>query len=91
MEFVIKEDVRLFKFSLIWEVIPPFRALMYDLIQSFFLPGTPESALSMLQFLQCVRERQAEMVEAIEGWSGHPLGPPIVVHCSAGIVNKYKS
>jgi len=47
--------------------------------------GTPESALSMLQFLQCVRERQAEMVEAIDGWIGHPLGPPIVVHCSAGI------
>ena len=56
------------------------------LIQYF--AGTPESALSMLQFLQCVRERQAEMVEAIDGWIGHPLGPPIVVHCSAGIVIK---
>jgi len=47
--------------------------------------GTPESALSMLQFLQCVRERQTEMVERLENWEGHPLGPPIVVHCSAGI------
>eukprot|EP00088_Acartia_fossae_P011242 TRINITY_DN15652_c0_g1_i1.p1 TRINITY_DN15652_c0_g1~~TRINITY_DN15652_c0_g1_i1.p1 ORF type:complete len:612 (-),score=68.64 TRINITY_DN15652_c0_g1_i1:409-2019(-) len=47
--------------------------------------GTPDTALSMLQFLQCVRERQSEMVAALDNWSGHPLGPPIVVHCSAGI------
>jgi len=48
--------------------------------------GTPESALSMLQFLQCVREKQAEMVGGmVPAWTGHELGPPIVVHCSAGI------
>jgi len=48
--------------------------------------GTPESALSMLQFLQCVREKQAEMVGGMTPvWTGHELGPPIVVHCSAGI------
>jgi len=48
--------------------------------------GTPDSALSMLQFLQCVREKQAEMVLAMSPpWTGHELGPPIVVHCSAGI------
>jgi len=48
--------------------------------------GTPDSALSMLQFLQCVREKQAEMVTGMTpAWTGHELGPPIVVHCSAGI------
>jgi len=48
--------------------------------------GTPDSALSMLQFLQCVREKQAEMVAVMTPpWLGHPLGPPMVVHCSAGI------
>lgn len=48
--------------------------------------GTPDSALSMLQFLQCVREKQTEMVtEMVPAWTGHELGPPIVVHCSAGI------
>jgi len=48
--------------------------------------GTPESALSMLQFLQCVREKQAEMLVTLgDSWGGHCLGPPIVVHCSAGI------
>ena len=48
--------------------------------------GTPDSALSMLQFLQCVREKQAEMVtEMSPRWDRHELGPPIVVHCSAGI------
>ena len=53
--------------------------------------GTPESALSMLQFLQCVRERQVEMVDSLQSWKGHPLGPPIVVHCSAGIHTIYIS
>ena len=48
--------------------------------------GTPDSALYMLQFLQCVREKQAELVEHMTPvWDGHTLGPPIVVHCSAGI------
>jgi tyrosine-protein phosphatase non-receptor type 9 len=48
--------------------------------------GTPDSALSMLQFLQCVREKQNEMLLQLEdSWNGHPLGPPIIVHCSAGI------
>jgi hypothetical protein len=27
---------------------------------------------------------QEEMVKGLVGWLGHPLGPPIVVHCSAG-------
>ncbi len=48
--------------------------------------GVPDSALSMLHFLQRVRERQAEMTAELgDTWRGHPLGPPIVVHCSAGI------
>ena len=35
---------------------------------------------------QCVREKQAELVSSMSpAWAGHPLGPPIVVHCSAGI------
>lgn len=48
--------------------------------------GTPSSALAMLTFLQRVREKQAEMVVALgDTWAGHARGPPIVVHCSAGI------
>ena len=55
--------------------------------------GVPDSALSMLHFLQRIRERQAELTAEISSeelpesqrWTGHPLGPPIVVHCSAGI------
>ena len=35
---------------------------------------------------QCVREKQAELVTSMSpAWTGHSLGPPIVVHCSAGI------
>lgn len=42
--------------------------------------------MAMLTFLQRVREKQAEMVTALgDTWAGHVRGPPIVVHCSAGI------
>ncbi|XP_071449515.1 tyrosine-protein phosphatase non-receptor type 9-like [Hetaerina americana] len=48
--------------------------------------GVPHSALAMLHFLECVRLNQSEMVQALsDTWAGHPRGPPIVVHCSAGI------
>jgi tyrosine-protein phosphatase non-receptor type 9 len=45
------------------------------------VPPTPE----FLDFLQVLREKQAEMVEWLgDSWTGHPLGPPILFHCSAG-------
>lgn len=48
--------------------------------------GVPASARAMLNFLQRAREKQAEMVKSLgDLWAGHPRGPPIVVHCSAGI------
>nr|XP_037268244.1 tyrosine-protein phosphatase non-receptor type 9-like isoform X1 [Rhipicephalus microplus] len=48
--------------------------------------GVPDSALAMLAFRGVVREKQAQAVASMEPkWDGHPLGPPIVVHCSAGI------
>ncbi|XP_063697300.1 tyrosine-protein phosphatase non-receptor type 9 isoform X2 [Culicoides brevitarsis] len=48
--------------------------------------GVPASAMAMLNFLQQVREQQALMVKALgDTWAGHHRGPPIIVHCSAGI------
>lgn len=48
--------------------------------------GVPDSALAMLAFRGVVREKQALATASMEPkWEGHPLGPPIVVHCSAGI------
>ena len=48
--------------------------------------GVPDSALSMLTFLQRIRETQADMTAQMNPkWKGHPLGPPMVVHCSAGM------
>lgn len=42
--------------------------------------------MAMINFLQKVREQQAQMVQELgDAWTGHPKGPPIVVHCSAGI------
>ncbi|KAF5287706.1 hypothetical protein FQA39_LY15806 [Lamprigera yunnana] len=48
--------------------------------------GVPHSARAMLDFLERVRRQQADMVAALgDTWAGHPRGPPIIVHCSAGI------
>lgn len=47
-------------------------------------PGVPQSAVAMLEFRQKTRDYQKQYLKHIE-WKGHPLGPPIVVHCSAGI------
>ena len=48
--------------------------------------GVPHSAYAMIHFRDKVREEQAKAVEALgSSWTGHPLGPPIIVHCSAGI------
>ncbi|XP_063230115.1 tyrosine-protein phosphatase non-receptor type 9 isoform X2 [Bacillus rossius redtenbacheri] len=48
--------------------------------------GVPHSALAMLDFLERVRQQQSSLVAKLgDTWAGHPRGPPIVVHCSAGI------
>ncbi|XP_041464328.1 tyrosine-protein phosphatase non-receptor type 9-like isoform X2 [Lytechinus variegatus] len=48
--------------------------------------GTPRSALAMLEFREEVRQYQSTSVKEMgEDWTEHPGGPPIVVHCSAGI------
>ncbi|KAG8186487.1 hypothetical protein JTE90_009242 [Oedothorax gibbosus] len=48
--------------------------------------GVPRSALAMLGFRDKVRDKQRDHIENLgDKYSGHPGGPPIVVHCSAGI------
>ncbi|XP_035664265.1 tyrosine-protein phosphatase non-receptor type 9-like isoform X1 [Branchiostoma floridae] len=48
--------------------------------------GVPRSAAAMLDFLTEVRQYQADGCKAMgPAWVGHHRGPPIVVHCSAGI------
>ncbi|XP_014255868.1 tyrosine-protein phosphatase non-receptor type 9-like [Cimex lectularius] len=48
--------------------------------------GVPESAAAVLSFLQLVRSTQEKLVNSLgDTWAGHPRGPPVVVHCSAGI------
>lgn len=47
--------------------------------------GVPPAA-PFLDFLVRVRYvQEAATKEMGSAWTGHPLGPPIVVHCSAGI------
>ncbi|MEQ2163438.1 Tyrosine-protein phosphatase non-receptor type 9 [Goodea atripinnis] len=48
--------------------------------------GVPTSAVTLIDFLGAVKRQQRKMVKALgPRWTGHPLGPPMVVHCSAGI------
>ncbi|XP_041693594.1 tyrosine-protein phosphatase non-receptor type 9 [Coregonus clupeaformis] len=48
--------------------------------------GVPTSAVTLIDFLGAVKRQQRQAVKAMgPQWSGHPLGPPMVVHCSAGI------
>nr|KAG5705981.1 hypothetical protein BaRGS_010871 [Batillaria attramentaria] len=47
--------------------------------------GVPP-ATGFLDFLFHVRSTQEQATKNLgSSWTGHPLGPPIVVHCSAGI------
>ncbi|XP_025405414.1 tyrosine-protein phosphatase non-receptor type 9 isoform X2 [Sipha flava] len=48
--------------------------------------GVPQNAVAMLDFLEKVRKCQSSMLQDLgDKWAGHQRGPPIVVHCSAGI------
>lgn len=48
--------------------------------------GVPHSAFAMLDFRDKVLQKQANAVTEMGAhWKGHKLGPPIIVHCSAGI------
>ncbi|XP_066576685.1 tyrosine-protein phosphatase non-receptor type 9 [Amia ocellicauda] len=46
--------------------------------------GVPKSASAMLDFRAQVKQHQDAAVRASQ-WTGPPEGPPVVVHCSAGI------
>lgn len=46
--------------------------------------GIPKTANDMIEFIHIVRQYQANLTHS-NNWKGHPLGPPILVHCSAGI------
>ncbi|XP_039510455.1 tyrosine-protein phosphatase non-receptor type 9-like [Pimephales promelas] len=48
--------------------------------------GVPKSASAMLDFQAHVKRRQESSLRTLyPDWTGPPGGPPVVVHCSAGI------
>ncbi|XP_043933170.1 tyrosine-protein phosphatase non-receptor type 9 isoform X1 [Protopterus annectens] len=48
--------------------------------------GVPSSAAALIDFLGAVKNQQWQSVRTLgHRWRGHSGGPPIVVHCSAGI------
>ncbi|KAJ3614291.1 hypothetical protein NHX12_017865 [Muraenolepis orangiensis] len=48
--------------------------------------GVPKCASAMLDFREHVLQRQEAAVQSLgPSWTGPPGGPPVIVHCSAGI------
>ncbi|KAI0981526.1 hypothetical protein GJ496_007392, partial [Pomphorhynchus laevis] len=47
--------------------------------------GVPQNPDNLLNMRSAINRLQAYLVNADDSWCGHPLGPPIIVHCSAGI------
>lgn len=52
--------------------------------------GVPKTASHILEFINIVRKNQVKHLQELNesdmnAWKGHPMGPPICVHCSAGI------
>ena len=53
--------------------------------------GVPGTAANILEFIDIVRRNQQDYLTELNSsslklkWTGHPNGPPICVHCSAGI------
>ncbi|XP_017937033.1 tyrosine-protein phosphatase non-receptor type 9 [Manacus vitellinus] len=48
--------------------------------------GVPSSAATLIDFLGAVKQQQRVAVSTLgPRFKGHPRGPPVVVHCSAGI------
>ncbi|XP_036390945.1 tyrosine-protein phosphatase non-receptor type 9 [Megalops cyprinoides] len=48
--------------------------------------GVPTSAITLIDFLGAVKMQQRKALKAMgPQWKGHHGGPPMVVHCSAGI------
>lgn len=48
--------------------------------------GVPSSAVTLIDFLGAVKQQQRVAISALgPRYKGHQGGPPIVVHCSAGI------
>ena len=65
------------------------RSLVHCQFLSWPDHGVPSSSIQILEFIELVRRYQQELLLKLENdqqkWTGHPLGPPICVHCSAGI------
>ena len=79
------EDFVVTRLTLLNEKVDESRTIFHYQFIAWPDHGVPISPFSTLTFLQKVRETQAEQTESMPDWHGHPLGPPIVIHCSAGI------
>lgn len=78
------DDYRVSKLSLRCNLTQETRVVVHCQFTSWPDHGVPSTAAHILDFIDLVRKHQREGLGQLD-WSGHPNGPPIIVHCSAGI------
>ena len=86
VDFVTIKTIILLLYYIVWFQTGASREVTHLQFISWPDYGVPHSAGAFLDFLFHVRDVQTNHVRQMgPAWVGHPLGPPIVVHCSAGI------
>ncbi|XP_071264467.1 tyrosine-protein phosphatase non-receptor type 9 isoform X1 [Salvelinus alpinus] len=80
------QDFRLSQLELYNSQTGEMREVSHYLYVSWPDFGVPKCALAMLDFREHVQQRQETALRSLGAeWVGPPGGPPLVVHCSAGI------
>uniref|UniRef100_A0A672RQT9 Tyrosine-protein phosphatase non-receptor type 9 n=1 Tax=Sinocyclocheilus grahami TaxID=75366 RepID=A0A672RQT9_SINGR len=80
------QDFKLSHLELFNTQVRESRELSHYLYMSWPDFGVPKSASAMLDFQAHVKQRQEFSLRTLyPDWTGPPGGPPVVVHCSAGI------
>jgi protein tyrosine phosphatase len=80
-----ESDITLFHLNYLYLQTGQARQVKHLQFTSWPDYGIPP-AEGFLDFLLRVRACQADSMRLLEpAWNGHPNGPPMVVHCSAGI------
>ena len=80
------DDYRVSKLAMRNLITNQVRSVVHCQFMSWPDHGVPKTASHIIDFIRLVRKYQLEgMRQSNLNWTGHPHGPPICVHCSAGI------
>ncbi|XP_067936996.1 tyrosine-protein phosphatase non-receptor type 9-like [Watersipora subatra] len=49
------------------------------------VPACPDDLLQLIYRTRQLQEKGVKLAEKEDNWAGHPHGPPLIIHCSAGV------